>query len=65
MDLQTPGPHLFKCLGKVTLNKDIIEEENKFIYSKKNSRIVRMTGGKPDWSWIDDNFDRWIKDFEQ
>ncbi len=47
------------------LNQTVEDEEDYFFVMREEQRLVRKLNGKPDWAWIDDDFEDWIKDFEQ
>ncbi len=46
------------------LNKNLATEDAYFLH-RHDGRLVKKVDGRPDWGWIDSDFEEWVADFEK
>ncbi len=46
------------------LNEELSDEDSFFLH-RQEGRLIRKINGKPDWSWVDDDFADWVQQYEE
>ncbi len=46
------------------LNRNLLPENSYFLH-RGDGRLIKKTAGRPEWSWLDTNFDDWVAKFEE